>query len=115
MLKVSVENLGEAVVLRCQGALVRGEESSLLCAALGNYGQDIIVDLAEVEAIDGAGSGALLVLQAAGVYMRLQNSSGSVRELLRAKSMEPLFETLETKSVPEASQENQEQFSVRAA
>ena len=115
MLNVNVENLEGAVVLRCQGELARGEESSLLCSALGNHGQDIIVDLAEVEAIDAAGSGALLALQAAGVYLRLQNPSGLVRDLLRAKRMESLFETLETNSVPAASQENQDQFSVRAA
>lgn len=115
MLNVNVETLGGAVTLRCQGDLVRGEESSLLCSALGNYGQDLIVDLAEVEVIDAAGSGALLALQAAGVYLRLQNPSGPVRELLRAKRMESLFETLETNSVPVASQENQEPFSVRAA
>jgi anti-anti-sigma regulatory factor len=115
MLNVSVENLGEEVLLRCQGELVRGKESSLLCAALGNYGHEIIVDLAEVEAIDAAGSGALLALQAAGVYLRLQNPSGPVLDFLRGKRMESLFEIfgsdvpLETLTAPQV------QFWFRAA
>jgi len=92
MLNVNVENLGEAVVLRCQGELVRGEENSLLCVALGNYGQEIIVDLAEVKAIDAAGSGALLALQAAGVYLRLQNPSAPLLAFLHGKGMDSLFE-----------------------
>jgi len=62
MLNVSVENLGEVVVLRCQGDLVGEEESTLLCTALGNHGHDIVVDLGEVDTIDAAGSGALLWL-----------------------------------------------------
>jgi anti-anti-sigma regulatory factor len=95
MLNVVEEHLGETVVLCCQGDLVREQESSLLCAALGNYGRDILLDLSEVEAIDAAGSGALLALQAAGVYLRLHNPTTVVREFLRAKTMDPLFEISE--------------------
>jgi anti-anti-sigma regulatory factor len=115
MLNVFVENLGEVVVLHCHGELVRGQENSLLCAALTHYGRDIIVDLAEVDAVDAAGRGALLALQAAGVYMRLQNPSGPVREMLRDDSMESLFEILEHESPPAALSQNEAQFSSRAA
>jgi anti-anti-sigma regulatory factor len=115
MLNVNMENLGEGVVLRCQGELVRGEESSLLCAALGNYGRDIIVDLSEVEMIDAAGSGALLALQAAGVYLRLQNPSAPVLEFLRGKEMDSLFEIFGSDVPLENLVEVPAQFSIRAA
>ena len=112
MLNVVEENLGEVVVLRCQGDLVREEETSLLCAALGNYGRDIVVDLSEIDRIDAAGSGALLALQAAGVYLRLLNPSRLVREFLRSKKMESLFEILEHDALAIG---QQGQLSVRAA
>lgn len=115
MLNVTVENLGEAVVLRCQGGLVSEQESSLLCTALGNYGHDIIVDLAEVDTIDGSGSAALLALQAAGVYLRLLNASRFVREFLRGKGMESLFEILEGDALPTALMGRVGQLSARAA
>jgi|GEM_PF-2546261 anti-anti-sigma factor len=102
MLTVVEESLGEAVVLRCQGDLVCEEESPLLCAALGNYGRDIILDLSEIDAMDAAGSGALLALQAAGVYLRLQSPSTAVRDFLRAKAMDPLFEISEKRGAAAA-------------
>ena len=34
MLKVTVENLGDETVLRCTGRIVRGEETTLSCAAV---------------------------------------------------------------------------------
>jgi anti-anti-sigma regulatory factor len=43
-----------------------GLESTLLCAAVPHYGRDIIVDLSGVSAIEAAGIGALVSLQAAG-------------------------------------------------
>jgi len=43
----------------------------LLCAVIQQHGRDIIVDLSGVTAIDAAGIGALVSLQAAGTYLRL--------------------------------------------
>jgi anti-anti-sigma regulatory factor len=63
MLTVTVEDLGTNVILHCAGRLVRGEEESILCAAVRHREQDIAVDLRHVDGIDGAGLGALISLQ----------------------------------------------------
>jgi anti-anti-sigma regulatory factor len=73
MLSVNVKENEEAVVLHCKGALVRGEETSLLCTAVGHYGKTVILDLSGVSSIDAGGIGALIALQTAGVYLRLEN------------------------------------------
>ena len=92
MLTVTIDNLAEFVVLRCRGRLVRREESTLLCAAVKHHGRDVVLDLAEVSAIDAAGIGALLSLQAAGIYLKLINLTEPVREVLRLTGMEAVFE-----------------------
>jgi hypothetical protein len=63
------------VTVRCQGRLVRGQETALLCAVVQQHGPDIILDLSGVTAIDAAGIGALVSLQAAGSYLRLVGPS----------------------------------------
>ena len=98
MLTVSVEDLGKNVILRCAGRLVRGDEGAILCAALRHRGRDIALDLERVEAIDAAGLGALISLQAAGVYLRLLNPTRAVRELLRVTQMDSIFEIEELQS-----------------
>jgi len=96
MLNIEQRDLGKAVILYCQGQLANGDETRLLCAALGSFGRDLIVDLTEVESVDSAGLGALIALQAAGVYLKLQNPTSEVREVLFRKRMNSLFEILET-------------------
>jgi anti-anti-sigma factor len=96
MLKVGVEDLGDAVVLHCQGRLVRGEETALLCAAARRHAQNIILDLREVETIDAAGIGALIALQAAGIYLKLINPSRHTREILRVTKLQSFFEICES-------------------
>ena len=99
MLTVKVEDSGRAAVLHCGGRLVRGEETSLLCAATRHYGRDIVLDLAGVSAIDAAGIGALVSLQAAGIYLKLMNPSEAVRAVLRLTGMETVFEIGETDTI----------------
>ncbi len=92
MLHVSVEDLGENVVLHCVGRIVRGYETALLCAAVRHYGRGITLDLSCVEAIDAAGIGALISLQAAGIYLQILNPTKAVRELLRITRLDTVFE-----------------------
>lgn len=99
MLSVTVEDLGEVVILHCLGRIVRGDETVLLCTAVHSRGRDIILDLAEVEAIDAAGAGALISLQAAGVYLRLANPRKQVREVLRLTGLESIFEISEAPAI----------------
>lgn len=92
MLTVTVENLDEAVVLHCAGRIVRGDETALLCAASRQHGRTVMVDLEKVEAIDAAGIGALIALQAAGIYVQLMNPNERVREILRVTQVDSIFE-----------------------
>lgn len=98
MLTIATEIVGDTVVLHCHGRLVRGEESALLCAAVQHHGRDVVLDLAGVTAIDAAGIGALVSLQAAGVYIKLMNPTEQVREMLRLTGLEKMFEICEAPS-----------------
>jgi len=101
VLTLAVHNLAGTVVLRCQGRIVRGEESPLLCAAVQHYGRNIVLDLGGVSAIDAAGIGALVSLQAAGLYLRLLNPTDSVRSVLRLTGLESTFEISESRPLEE--------------
>ncbi len=95
MLTITVEDIGEAVILHCDGGIERGNETTLLCRAMGQEGRSIGVDLAEVDAIDDAGIGALVSLRAAGIYLKLMNPIQRVREILRATELDSIFEISE--------------------
>lgn len=92
MLTVTVEKLDETVVLRCAGRIVRGDETTLLCAASRQHGRSVLLDLEKVEAIDAAGIGALVALQAAGIYVQLRNPNERVREILGITQVDSILE-----------------------
>jgi anti-anti-sigma factor len=85
-----VQNFRHATVLKCQGRLVRGEETSLLCAAV-RVSETAILDMSGIEAVDAAGIGVLVSLQAAGVYLTLLNPSESVRNVLCLTGVDSIF------------------------
>ncbi len=97
-MNVTVESARGVVTVRCQGRLVRGQETVLLCAVIQQHGRDIIVDLSGVTAIDAAGIGALVSLQAAGTYLRLVGPSLPARQVLRLTSLDSVFEISEPES-----------------
>jgi len=94
MLKVTVEDLGQVVILHANGRIVRGEEAALLCPAVQRRGRDVVLDLSHVDSIDAAGIGALIALQAAGVYVKIANAGRAVREVLRVTGVDSIFEIL---------------------
>ena len=94
---VTVESARGVVTVRCQGRLVRGQETALLCGVIQQHGRDIILDLSGVTAIDAAGIGALGSLQAAGTYLRLVDPSFTVRQVLRLTHLGSVFEISESK------------------
>jgi anti-anti-sigma factor len=98
MLNVTVEDLNDIVVLHCTGRIVRGEETALLCAASRQHGRTVVIDLGRVDAIDAAGIGMLVSLQAAGIYLRLMNPNQHVREMLRVTHLDSIFEVCQTAS-----------------
>jgi len=104
MLTIDVESISEVVVLRCSGRIVCGHETSLLCSAMQQESRSVVLDLTEVDAIDAAGLGALLSLQAAGVYLQLLNPSRQVREMLKVTRLDSIFEISESQSIAETKQ-----------
>jgi anti-anti-sigma factor len=96
VLNVSVESACGVVTVRCQGGLVRGQETALLCAVMQQPGRGIILDFSGVTEIDAAGIGALVSLRAAGIYLKLVGLSLAVRQVLRVTSLDSLFEISES-------------------
>jgi len=92
VLNVTAENRDNTTTLKCRGRIVLGEETKLLCAALPHYGREIIVDLHDVTTLDAAGIGALVALQAAGIYVRVVNPNEHVREVLRLTNLDSIVE-----------------------
>jgi anti-anti-sigma factor len=99
MLTVKAYQSDETVTLQCSGRIVRGEETALLCEAARWHDRDVTLDLTNVEAIDAAGIGMLISLQAAGVYLRLLNPSKSVREMLAITRVDSVFEISESQPI----------------
>jgi anti-anti-sigma factor len=96
LFNVTIESARDLVTVRCQGRLVRGQETALLCVAIQQHGRDIILDLSGVTAIDAAGIGALVSLQAAGTYVRLVGPSLAVRHVLRLTNLDSVFDICES-------------------
>ena len=101
MLTVTVKELDDGVVLQCQGRIVRGDETAILCAAVGKRGRNVALDLAGVDAIDAAGIGCLVSLQASGIYLTLLNPTEQVREVLKVTQLESIFEIRESRAAQE--------------
>ncbi len=99
VLKVSVNHVGNAAILKCEGRIVRGEESRLLCAAIGS--REAILDLSAVESIDAAGVGMLVSLQAAGVYLTLLNPNESVSAVLHLTGLDSVFDIRHSETLNE--------------
>jgi anti-anti-sigma factor len=95
MLTVTVKNSENGVVLQCQGRIVRGEETAVLCAAVAQKGRNVTLDLTRVDAIDAAGIGLLVSLQASGIYLKLLNPTEPVRDVLRVTHLASIFEISE--------------------
>jgi anti-anti-sigma factor len=94
-------NLRESVTLRCHGRIVRGEETRVLCAVLRKKAREVILDLRDVTEIDAAGIGALVSLQAAGIYLKLLNPKPMIREVFRVTKLDSVFEIVESQAAPE--------------
>jgi anti-anti-sigma factor len=95
MLTVTVKNSENGVVLLCQGRIVRGDETAILCAAVAQKGRNVTLELTRVDAIDAAGIGLLVSLQASGIYLKLLNPTEPVRDVLRVTHLDSIFEISE--------------------
>ena len=97
MLNITIEQFDGQVILRCEGRLVLGHETGLLCAAIRQTSRELMVDLHDVTAVDAAGIGALVCLQSAGFYLTLADPSPIVREVLARTDLDSVFEISETR------------------
>ena len=87
-LHIKMKQTGEVGVLQCAGRLVRGEALHVLKDAVTSSSRlrVVILDLSEVEMLDGGGLGMLVSLHhwthAADIQLKLVNPSGLALEML---------------------------------
>jgi anti-anti-sigma factor len=87
-LHIKMEQTGDVGVLQCAGRLVRGEALHLLKGAVSSLSRPrvVILDLSEVEMLDGGGLGMLVFLhnwtRTTGIQLQLVNPSSLALEML---------------------------------
>jgi anti-anti-sigma factor len=101
VLRVTVKKLGGLAILRCHGRIVRGQETSILCAAVRQNGRNVILDLRKVDVIDAGGLGALVSLRAAGICLKLMEPTAHVRRILSLTNLDLIFGICESESTDE--------------
>jgi anti-sigma B factor antagonist len=98
MLKVTVRNRGEIAVFRCMGRMVAGEDTRALWDGVRHaVGKRLVVlDLAEVDALDAAGLGLLVFLHTSassgGMELKFINPTQRTRKLLALTNLESVLE-----------------------
>jgi anti-anti-sigma regulatory factor len=98
MLTVAVENIGDLAVVTCKGRIVRSEAAFKLRQAVMSQqdAQIVVLDLTEVQAIEGGGLGMLWFLQRwtqdRGIQLKLFNPTGSVKNRLEHERSMPRFD-----------------------
>jgi anti-anti-sigma factor len=98
MLKVTVRSRGEIAVLRCMGRMVAGEDTRSLWDGVRHAdGKRLVVlDLAEVDALDAAGLGLLVFLHTSatigGMELKLINPTQRTRKLLALTNLDSVLE-----------------------
>jgi len=112
-LRIKREQTGDVAVLQCAGRVVRGEALHFLKDAVTGLKKPrlIVLDLSEVEMLDGGGLGMLVFLhrwtRERNIQLKLVNPSDFVREMLdrtrltcvfNISSMEDVVEILCTAS-----------------
>ncbi len=98
MLTVTVQNLGDVAILRCQGRIVVGVENTILWNAVLSQTNisTLILDLAQVDGIDAGGLGVLLGLRARtrakGILFQLMNVRDRMQQMLELANLHRVFE-----------------------
>jgi anti-anti-sigma factor len=98
MLKITVQKLEDASVLRCKGQIVVGDACSILRNAVlsQRHTRMLVLDLASVDRIDAGGLGVLLDVRewarsGASVF-KLMNVTKKVEETLELTHLQNVFE-----------------------
>jgi anti-sigma B factor antagonist len=101
-LDLRAQNVG-SVVVHCEGRIVFGPELRVLTTLVADVSpavSRIIVDLAQVESVDSAGLGELVLLhmwaEAAGHSLKFAGPCSRVRSLLELTNLASVFDIHET-------------------
>jgi anti-anti-sigma factor len=96
-LHIKREQTGDVAVLQCAGRIVRGEALHFLKDAVTGLSRPrvVVLDLTEVEMLDGGGLGMLVFLHRwtrdHGIQLKLVNPSNFVREMLDRTRLSCVF------------------------
>lgn len=96
-LQIKSAQTGDVAVLQCAGRIVRGESIHFLKDAVTSLKQPrvVVLDLTEVEMLDGGGLGLLVFLHRwtrdKGIQLKMVNPSAFVRELLDRTRLSCVF------------------------
>ena len=105
-LKLTIRNLGDATIFRCEGRIVFPEAETLRVAVFTHSRTRLaVLDLAGINAIDGAGLGIFVSLRAwsraTGTRLKLMNLKPRVEYMLKLTHLRPLFEICSVRDVLE--------------
>jgi anti-anti-sigma factor len=96
-LKIKSEQTGDVAVLQCAGRIVRGEAIHFLKDAVTSLKEPrvVVLDLTEIEMVDGGGLGVLVFLHRwtrdRSIQLKIVNPSGFVREMLDRTRLSCVF------------------------
>ena len=98
MLTLNIDNIGDLAIVECEGRIVRSDAAFKLRDAVTSQSQarTVVVELSEVQALEGGGLGMLILLQRwardHGIRFKLFNPSTAVRKQLKMVSALAQFE-----------------------
>ena len=96
MLNWTTQNLGDVAVFRLNGKILAGSGIDLVRSVAAQNAPRVMLDLAEVQAIDAAGLGTLIAVQSwaksVGSRLKLMNVTPTIEALLRLTKLDGLFE-----------------------
>ena len=104
MLNIRTQKLGNTTVLHCVGRVTFPYTDALQSLALQEaHAQRLVLDLADVTAIDAAGLGALVSLRSwsrgSGKALKLMNVNPKVQRLLDLTNLKSVFEICSAREV----------------
>jgi anti-sigma B factor antagonist len=97
MLRLTTQNLGDVMVYRLAGRITAGDSDGLRNAVCNERDARVVVlDLADVTAVDAAGLGMLISLRTwaknSGAKLKLMNVTPKVEEVLELTKLKSAFE-----------------------
>jgi anti-anti-sigma factor len=97
MLTVKSERAGDVAIIKCEGRIVRGQESTLESAVLAeDHARLIVLDLSDVEALDAGGLNLLVSLhrwtESKRTHLKLVNPRPFVHEMLTLTHLDCVFD-----------------------